>query len=111
MNDQIDLLIDILLDKQTREDERGDAAIYLRKFKDPRALHALIKVASDPLEDNIIVANCAESIGEILVAINDFNEKEFRGMLPFAQQIVFSFVQAHNPALIKDSIKKNHEGF
>ena len=81
MKDQVQLLIDVLLDKTAREDERGDAAIDLRTHKDIRALNALIKIASDPDEDDVIVDNCAESIGEICVSMNIFDENSFRKMI------------------------------
>ena len=105
MKDQLQLLIDILLDKSAREDERGDAAIDLRKYKDSRALEALTKIASDPNEDDVIVDNCAESIGEICIGMNQFNENSFRKMIPFAQKIIFGFIMAHNPELIRQQLR------
>jgi hypothetical protein len=106
MKDQVQLLIDILLDKTAREDERDDAAIDLRVHKDVRALDALTKIASDPNEDDVIIDSCAESIGEICVAMNLFNENSFRKMVPFAQKIVFGFIMAHSPKLINQPLKK-----
>jgi hypothetical protein len=61
MKDQVQLLIDILLDKTAEEAERGDAAIDLRAYKDIRALETLTAIASDPVEDDVVVANYAES--------------------------------------------------
>ena len=105
MKDHVQLLIDILLDRMAREDERGDAAIDLRAHKDIRALEALTKIASDPNEDDTIVDNCAESIGEICVAMNCFNENSFRNMIPFAQKRVFDFIMAHSPKLINQPLR------
>src|SRR5690348_12667736 len=105
MKDQLQLLIDILLDKTAREDERGDAAIDLRAHKDLRALEALIKIASDPNEDVVIGDNCAESIAEICVAMNLFIETAYRKMTPSAQRIVFHFIMAHKPALIGQPLR------
>ncbi len=105
MKDQVQLLIDVLLDKTAREDERGDAAIDLRAYKDVRALEALTKIASDPNEDDVILDNCAESVGEICVATNIFDENSFRRMIPFAQKIVFGFIMAHRPELINQSLR------
>jgi len=105
MKDQAQLLIDILLDKSAREDERGDAAIDLREYKDLRVLEALTKIASDPSEDDVIVDNCAESIGGICIEMNQFNETIFRRMIPFAQKIVFGFIMTHNPELIKQPLR------
>lgn len=110
MKDQVQLLIDILLDKTAEEAERGDAAIDLRAYKDVRALKALIAIASDPAEDDVIVDNCAESVGEICVAMNIFNENSFRNMIPFAQKIVFCFIMAHKPELINQSLRNEFLG-
>lgn len=111
MQDQIQLLIDILLDKNAREDERSDAAIDLGIHKDPRALQPLIEVASNPKEDDTILDNCAESIGEIFIGMNQFNEHFFRKITPYAQKIVFHIVMARNPNLIDKELitelKKN----
>ncbi len=106
MKDRTQLLIDILLDKSAREDERSDAAIDLREYKDLRALEALTKVASNPDEDDLIIDNCAESIGEISVGLNRFFESQFRKMIPFAQKIVFGFIMAHKPELINSSLQR-----
>ncbi len=105
MKDRLQLLIDILLDKAGREDERDDAAIDLREYVDLRALLALTEIAADPNEDHSMVDNCAESIGEISVGLNQFYESEFRKITPSAQEIVFGFIMAHSPELIKPSLK------
>ena len=107
MQDQTQLLIDVLLDRSAREDERGDAAIDLRKFKELRVLDALIKIASDPNEDDVIVDNCAESIGEICIGMNRFDYNSFKKLVPFAQKIVFSFIVSHNPELINQSLRND----
>ena len=107
MKDQAQLLIDVLLDKSAREDERDDAAIDLRRFKELRVLDALIKIASDPNEGDVIVDNCAESIGEICIGMNRFDYNAFRKLVPFAQKIVFGFIVSHNPELINQSLKND----
>lgn len=108
MKDRVKLLINILFDKTAEEAERGDAAIDLRSYKDIRALEALTAIASDPGEDDVIVDNCAESIGEICVAMNIFNENSFRNMIPFAQKIVFGFIMAHKPELINVTLRNEY---
>jgi hypothetical protein len=105
MKDQVQLLIKILFDETSREDERDDTAIDLRAYKDIRALETLAKIASDPNEDDMIIDTCAESLAEICVAMNLFHEHLFRKMLPFAQRIVFGFVMAKKPELINQSLK------
>lgn len=105
MKDRAQLLIDVLLDKTAREDERDDAAMDLGQYNDIRALEALTKIASDPSEDDVIVDSCAESIGEICVGLNLFNEDTFRKMVPFAQKIAFDFIMAYKPELISQALK------
>jgi hypothetical protein len=100
VKDQVQLLVEILLDKTAREDERDDAAIDLRAYKDKRALEALIMIASDPNEDDVMVDTCAESIGEILIGMEYFDEISFKKMVPFAQKIVFGFIVSHKPEII-----------
>src|ERR1700679_663894 len=101
MKDQVEPLIDVLLDKSAREDERSDAAIDLRKYKDFRAVEALTKIASDPNEYALVIDNCAESIAEICIGMNKFDENLFEKMVPYAQIIVFRCIMARNPEIIK----------
>lgn len=105
MKDSVQLLVDILLDKTAREDERDDAAIDLREYKDIRAWKALIKIASDSQEEHTLIDNCAESIGEIWNEMNYFNEEAFEAMIPFAQKITFGFIISHKPMLINQKFK------
>jgi hypothetical protein len=102
MKNKMQLLIEILLDKNAREDERDDAAIDLRLYKDIRALEALTKVASDPTENTILIDGCAESIGEICVGLNFFDEESFGKLHPLAQDRVFHYINHHKPTLIKN---------
>ncbi len=105
MKDRTKQLIEVLLDRTAREDERDDAAMDLGDYKDLRALDALVKIASDPKEDEMVVDSCAESIGEICVALKYFDEESFKKMVPFAQRIVFGIIMARNPELIKGPLK------
>ena len=55
----------ILLDRKASLAERDDAAIDLGDFDDPEALDALMEIAVDPQEEDIILASCGESIALI----------------------------------------------
>ncbi len=105
MSDRVELLIDILLDKEAREDERQDAAMDLSEYIDQRALDALMKIATDPREDIVIVDDCAESIGEICVGLKYFDQESFRKLVPFAQKIVFGYIMYHNSELINQPLR------
>lgn len=101
MKDIIQMLIEILLDKNLREDERDDAAMDLGEYNDLRALRALIKVASDPDENMTVMDSCAESIGSILIARNEFDNSILDGLAPIAKKIVIKFIKINKPNLIQ----------
>ncbi|MBF8262369.1 MAG: hypothetical protein HW387_34 [Parachlamydiales bacterium] len=105
MKDRVQLLIDILFDLTAREDEREDAIMYLGESKDLRALTALLKIASDPNNDDLLVGDCAESIGELCVSMSCFEAESFKQMVPFAQKTVFRIIMARNPNLIKQPLR------
>lgn len=111
MKDQAQLLIDVLLDKTAREDERDDAAMDLGEYKDLRALEALSKIASDPNEHDVLVDSSAESFAEISVGLNVFNENLFRKMVPFAQEITFGYIMAHNPKVINQELQNEFDKY
>jgi hypothetical protein len=60
-------LISVLLDRTAREDERHDATMDLSKYPMNSVLTALLKVANDSTEEDIILNACGESIAEIWV--------------------------------------------
>lgn len=58
-------LIAILLDASARLDERDDAAIDLAKYDDGAVVAALLRIAGDPAEDEMLQASAGESLGSI----------------------------------------------
>lgn len=107
MDDQVKQLIAILLDKEGRWDERDDAAMYLGDFNDKRALDALLKIASDFKEDDVLIDDCALSIGKIFIQMNQFDEYLFKNMIPFAQGITFRYIIESNSELIKEPLRSD----
>lgn len=105
MKDKVQLLINILLDKEGRDDERQDAAMYLGNHAVPKALDALITIASDPNEDDVLVDDCSQSIGEIFIALNHFDENSFNALIPFAQRMTFFRIMGTNPELINEPLR------
>jgi HEAT repeat protein len=101
MKDTVQMLIEVLLDKNLREDERDDAAMDLGEYNDLRALEALIKVASDPDENMTVVDSCAESIGSILIERNEFDNSIIDGLAPVAKRILIKFIKTCKPDLIQ----------
>jgi HEAT repeat protein len=79
-------LIEILLDRQARIDERDDAAIDLGSFDDESALQALVIVASDASESEIVLASCGESIGSIWQRRATWSQELLEKMTPTARR-------------------------
>ncbi|MEM7594963.1 MAG: hypothetical protein AAF383_26280 [Cyanobacteria bacterium P01_A01_bin.83] len=63
-------LIAILQDRSISWAERDDAAIDLANFDLDFVLSALVEIAQDQTEDELILASCGESIAEILLRRN-----------------------------------------
>jgi len=57
--------IDFLLDKENDLGGRDDAAMDLYKFDEPEVVIALVKVATDSSEEDIIIDSAGESLREI----------------------------------------------
>lgn len=91
---KIEDLIEILLDSTARIDERDDAAMNLAKYNDDRALEALIKAANLE-EDNTVLNSVGESIGEIWVTRNIFNNHVYR-TLPSSTRYGIYYVIRHD---------------
>ncbi len=73
MLDKVDLLISLSFDHTAREDERHDATMDIGNYTDVHALNALIKIASNPNENQFILDACGESIAQIWVKHNQFD--------------------------------------
>lgn len=105
MKNKGQLLIDILLDKTARIDEREDAAIDIGQHPNLSTLNGLIKIASDPSEDVVVLEHCAESIGEICVALKILDEVSFIKLLPSVKEIVLGYISFHGPGIINQKLR------
>ena len=101
MSDEIDGLIQILFDKSAREDERDDAAMYLGKYDDDRALNALVQTASNLNDAYIIQDSSGESIAEILVKRNENRSDIISKLTPIAKKSAEGFIKHHKPEWFK----------
>ena len=97
MNNRVELLISILLDSNAREDERHDAAMDIGDYDDDRVVKALIKIASNPQENRIIRDACGESIAQIWIHRNNFNNRAYQKLQPDAQHIAKMYIYANKP--------------
>jgi hypothetical protein len=101
MTDQVDLLIAILFDNEAREDERHDAAMDIGDFDDHRALNALMKIAANPAENEIILDACGESLAQIWVKRNFFDIKAYNQLQPQAQHVAKAYIKTNRPEWLK----------
>jgi hypothetical protein len=61
-------LIQVLLNREARQDERDDAAMDLESYPEEDVIEALLAIISSPGEDEELVASCLESLGGIWAA-------------------------------------------
>lgn len=97
MLDRVDGLIDVLFDNTAREDERHDAAMDIGKYDDDRALSALLQLASNLNEDDLILDACGESIAQILVNRNYFSQDMINKLAPTAREMAEAYIKEHKP--------------
>jgi hypothetical protein len=95
-------LINLLRDKTARIDERDDAAIDLGTSDDPKALDALLEVACDPTENEMIVGSSGESIADIVVRNGRFDLTWLDGFAPAAKRELRARLAAERPDLLGD---------
>jgi hypothetical protein len=93
-------LVAILLDRTARVDERDDAAGYLAQTDAAAALTALLHVASDPSEDELVVASCGESLAQIFVRSGRLDPVWLHKLTPVALNEVIPWVRRERPDAI-----------
>ena len=79
-------LISVLLDKSARIDERDDAAMDLGSFNEIEAEEALIKVVTDPDEEEMIADSAGESLSEIWERKNKIDTEIIKRLHPAAKK-------------------------
>lgn len=78
-------LIDVLLDRSARWDERDDAAMDLSDADEPAALDALTRVGCDAAEDDTLLESVGEAIAEILSRHPDRTDNRIADLAPVAR--------------------------
>lgn len=97
----IPALIKLLFDLDALDADRDDAAMDLgEEFDDQSVLDALIRVASNPDEIDMILYSCGEAIGKIWVKKNDFDEIIYKKLPKFARDGIYCVVESRNPIWI-----------
>lgn len=107
VENKVEKLIEILLDKNEEIGARDDAAIDLRKYDDPLALKALLKIATNPDKDEEFLAdNCGESVAKILLRTNYFDPKYLEQMIPAARNEAIAVIAENRPEWLKGNKSK-----
>ncbi len=102
VKNKVDELIKILLDKKEEISARDDAAMDLRKYDDPLALEALLKIATTPDKNEEFLADvCGESIAKILLRTNHFDPKYLDQMIPAARNEAIAVINENKPEWLK----------
>ncbi len=85
----VSLLVKILLDKSVDLAERDDAAMDLGTYNDDVALDALIKVATDHTEHEMILSSCGESIADIWLERGEYSREVLNSLTIEARHEVY----------------------
>ena len=78
----MDYLIRVLLDKSADLGVRDDATMDLGDHDGPQVLEALVQVAVDAEEHEMILNSCGESIGEIWNRRGSYNPAVLASLAP-----------------------------
>jgi len=95
---EIKALIEILEDLQANVSEKDDAAMDLGSSNHPLAVKALAAKGQDAAEDEIVLNSCGESLAEIWIRNNHFDQNLYDHLQPNAKQGARSVIENLRPA-------------
>lgn len=101
MKNTVELLITILLDHEASLTERDDAAIYLEKYENDSVINALLLVAKNGNEDEMILNSCGESIGSLWVKKDFFDENIYKELPKISQHGIYYVIKSRKPQWLK----------
>jgi HEAT repeat protein len=96
-DDGISVLLEVLLDKSASLADRDDAAMNLGEYDEDRALTALLEVASDPSEDEIVLSSAGESIAQIWLRQRSVDLGQLGGLQSIARDEVIALLEKEMP--------------
>lgn len=97
---EIKLLIAILQDEQANVSEKDDAAMDLGNSDNPLAVQALTTKGQDIKEDDLVLNSCGESLAEIWIRNNYFDQRLYDILLPKAKQGARAVIESLKPEWI-----------
>lgn len=86
-------LVTILADRQESVEVRDDAAIDLAAHDEPEAMKALLSVAANPDEDDMVAGSAGESIAQIWERTGQFDVEAFSRLVPIAQDEIRGWLE------------------
>ena len=90
-------LIKVLLDRSASIADRDDAAMDLGDYDDPEVLDALIAIAVNANDEELVLASCGQSIAEIWIRKNIFNVDILEAMSIPAKNEIVGLVRIERP--------------
>lgn len=97
-----EVLIRLLIDPYALDADRDDAAMDLGdEFDDQQVLDALIQVARNSEEIDMILSSCGEAIGKIWVKRDFFDEKTYKNLAKIARDGIYCVIKYDKPSWIK----------
>ena len=97
---EIKFLIAILRDNEANVSEKDDAAMDLGNSDNPLAIQALIAKGQDTKEDDLVLNSCGESLAEIWIRNNNFDQNLYDILLPKAKHGVRAVIESLKPEWI-----------
>ncbi len=97
MENRAELLVEILLDQDEELGARHDAVMYLKDYDDEIVLKALVFAGSNPLEDDIVLDSCGESLASIWIRKNVFDKEGFSKLVKQARSTAYSIIKSRKP--------------
>ncbi|MCH9611267.1 MAG: hypothetical protein S4CHLAM81_12050 [Chlamydiales bacterium] len=99
--DIADQLIELLLDTTTSIAERDDAAIDLSDYSTPKVVEALLKVAQDPNEDDLVASSAGESLGQIWSQGSELNMALLYSLSNHAKHETLAVLRTNRPEWVE----------
>lgn len=101
-NDEISILLRVLDDKNASISDRDDAAINLGGCDNDRAVEALMKVATDVSENEVVLASAGESLAQIWLRCRSIDIEVVRMLHPIARREAVALLEEEFPELHHD---------
>ncbi len=101
-SEKVQMLREILFDRHLSISERDDAAIDLGQFDVTEALDALLTIALNPQEDELVLSSCGESIALIWLRTGKFDSHKLAQLADPAQVEARALIKSQQPTWLDE---------